>query len=225
MKSFRHSLTLCSLIAVALFGLVPHAGLAAQPDKARAAESAKVQKGPATAEIGHNWEVLAHLEKWPHCKNLAEVKAAKRKGFKPAEIREEHGNALLTAGITRLLNLLIGTASTQAYDATHCRIGVGNGTTAVSASDTDLSAAAGSTNRWFQLVSGAPTVSTNTVTFTAAFASADGNFAWNEYGIDLGTASGNTVSAPLLNRKVPASSLGTKASGSTWTFSVTITIT
>lgn len=137
------------------------------------------------------------------------------------ETIEADGNALLNAGIQRLEDLLIG-AGGQAFDATHCRIGVGNGTTAVTAADTDLSAAAGSTNRWFQLVSGAPSRSGQTLTFTATFATGDGNFAWNEWGIDAGTASGNTVTAPMLNRKVV--SLGTKTSAASWAFTVTIVI-
>jgi hypothetical protein len=57
------------------------------------------------------------------------------------------------------------------------------------------------------------------------FGTADGNFAWQEWGIDIGTAtvsSGNTVNAVLLNRKVASN--GTKASGQTWTATATITI-
>ncbi len=136
------------------------------------------------------------------------------------------GNLLTTAGLVRLLNLLIGTAATQAFDATHTRIGVGNGSTAAAVGDTDLSASAGSTNRWFQLVSGAGSVTTGPptkVSFSATFGTSDGNFAWQEFTVDQGTASGNTVTAPMLNRKVQ--SLGTKVAGSTWTMTVEITLT
>lgn len=133
------------------------------------------------------------------------------------------GNLITNAGWTRLMNLLTNQGATQALDATHARIGAGNGSTAEAYTDTDLSAAAGSANRWFQLVSGAGTLGTRTLSFSASFGTADGNFAWAEFGIDFGTASGNTVTAPLFNRKV--SSQGTKASGQTWTATATITFT
>jgi len=133
------------------------------------------------------------------------------------------GNLITNAGWTRLMNLLTNQGATQALDATHARIGAGNGSTAEAYTDTDLSAAAGSANRWFQLVSGAGSLGTRTLAFSATFGTSDGNFAWNEFGIDFGTASGNTVTAPLFNRKV--SSQGTKASGQTWTATATITFT
>lgn len=136
---------------------------------------------------------------------------------------EHHGNLVLNAGWTRLMNLLTNQGATQAYDATHCRIGAGNGSTAAAYTDTDLSASAGSANRWFQLVSGAGTLGTRTLAWSASFGTADGNFAWAEFGIDAGTASGNTVTAPLLNRAV--SSQGTKVSGQTWTATATLTFT
>lgn len=134
----------------------------------------------------------------------------------------DEGNLSLNAGIARLGSLLIGGGG-QAYDGTHTRLGVGNGTTAVVNTDTDLSAAAGSTNRWFNLADATyPSFASQTLTVKSTFASGDGNFAWNEWGIDNGTANANTVTAPLLNRKVPASSLGTKGSGASWAFTVTI---
>jgi hypothetical protein len=83
---------------------------------------------------------------------------------------------------------------------------------------------AGSANRWFQLVSGVGTLGTRTLAFSATFGTADGNFAWNEFGIDQGTASGNTVTAPLFNRKAGIAQ-GTKAAGQTWTATATITFT
>lgn len=132
------------------------------------------------------------------------------------------GNLITNAGWTRLMNLLTNQGATQALDATHARIGVGNSNTAEAYTDTDLGAAAGSANRWFQLVSGAGTLGTRTLSWSATFASADGNFAWNEFGIDQGTASGNTVTAILFNHKAGIAQ-GTKASGQTWTATATIT--
>lgn len=138
------------------------------------------------------------------------------------ETTELVGNLITNAGWTRLMNLLTNQGATQALDATHARIGVGNSSTAEAYTDTDLGAAAGSANRWFQLVSGAGTLGTRTLSFSATFGTADGNFAWAEFGIDFGTASGSTVTAPLFNHKAGIAQ-GTKASGQTWTATATLT--
>jgi hypothetical protein len=141
---------------------------------------------------------------------------------RPYLTTEVEGNLITNAGWTRLMNLLTNQGATQALDATHARIGAGNSNTAEAYTDTDLGASAGSANRWFQLVSGAGTLGTRTLAFSATFGTADGNFAWNEFGLDFGTASGNTVTAPLFNHKAGIAQ-GTKASGQTWTATATIT--
>jgi hypothetical protein len=148
-----------------------------------------------------------------------------RLGVRPYLSTEVVGNLITTAGWTRASNLLTNQGATQALDATHTRIGAGNGGGTAAAGDTDLSAAAGSSNRWFQLVSGAGTVSTNTLAFSATFGSADGNFSWTEIGVDVGnTSSGNTVAALLYNHKTSIAQ-GTKANGQTWTCTLTFTYT
>ena len=145
-------------------------------------------------------------------------------GIEPYSVTQTTGNLVTNAGYSRIGNLFTAQGATQAFDAAHCRIGAGNGVTAVAYTDTDLSAAAGSANRWFQLVSGVFTIGgTRTWTVAATFGISDGNFTWNEFGIDQGTASGNTVTAILLNHAL--SSQGTKASGQIWTATATITWT
>lgn len=137
------------------------------------------------------------------------------------------GNLITNNGWTRLMNLLTAQGGTQALTSTATRIGVGNSNTAEAYTDTDLGAAAGSANRWFQTVSGSGTLGTRTLSFSASFGTADGNFAWNEFGIDVGTptvSSGNTVNALLFNHKAGIAQ-GTKASGQTWTATATITFT
>jgi len=133
------------------------------------------------------------------------------------------GNLLTTAGIGRLVTLAnAGTGNLVA--STTARVGAGNGGGTAAIGDTDLSAAAGSANRWFQTCT--VTTPSNVLTFAATFGTADGNFAWTEFGIDIGTAtvsSGNTVNAVLLNHKTSIAQ-GTKASGQTWTATATITI-
>lgn len=148
-----------------------------------------------------------------------------RLGARPYAVSRVLGNLITTAGWTRLMSLLSATGSTQALTSTAVRIGVGDGSTAEAYADTDLAAAAGATHRYFQPVSGAASLGTRTLAFAATFGTADGNFAWNEFGIDVGTPSvsgGTTVNALLFNRKAGIAQ-GTKASGQTWVATATIT--
>ena len=75
-------------------------------------------------------------------------------------------------------------------------------------------------NRYAQLVSGAPTLSTNQAQFVGVFGTTHGNHAWSEWGVGTGGAATNRQAAPpphLLDHAVPAGGLGTKTSASTWT--------
>jgi hypothetical protein len=163
------------------------------------------------AREGIAWLPKVTLEKWDDSE-------AHDRGEAPDSVEHYEGNLLMTAGATRLLSLLIGTGG-QAYDATHSRIGVGDSTASESAAQTDLQG----TNKYFKLVDATfPSVTSATATWKSTFGSAQGNFAWQEWGIDVGTADGATVTAPLLNRKVQ--SFGTKGSGTTWSLTVAISI-
>ena len=146
---------------------------------------------------------------------------------RPYSVTETTGNLITNAGYSRIGNLFTNQGATQAADSTHTRIGAGDGVTAVAYTDTDLSAVAGSTHRFFQPVSGAFTIGgTRTWVVAATFGTADGNFAWAEFGIDVTAgvaAGGTTVGALLLNHALSAQ--GTKASGQTWTATATITWT
>ncbi len=147
--------------------------------------------------------------------------------IRPYSVSQVVGNLITNAGWTRLMNLLTATGSTQALSSTAVRIGVGNSNTAEAYTDTDLGASAGSSNRWFQPVSGAGSLGTRTLAFSASFGTSDGNFAWNEFGLDVGTptvSAGNTVAALLFNHKAGIAQ-GTKAAGQTWTATATITFT
>lgn len=148
-------------------------------------------------------------------------------GIRPYLTTSVEGNLITNAGWTRLMNLLTAQGGTQALSSTATRIGAGNGSTAEAYTDTDLAAAAGSANRYFQPVSGSGSLGTRTLAFAATFGTSDGNFAWNEFGIDVGTptvAGGTTVNALLFNRKAGIAQ-GTKASGQTWTATATLTFT
>ena len=134
----------------------------------------------------------------------------------------ENCNMVLQAGWVALLGGIAGTSITTKWSSTVGRIGIGDSSTAAAYAQTDLQA---STNKFYQLVSGAPTIATGsapaTLTFTAVFAGGNANYAWQEFVCDEGTAS-NTgpVVATCLNRGVSAQ--GTKAAGQTWTATATI---
>lgn len=139
---------------------------------------------------------------------------------KPYEVIEAEGNLLTTVGLNRLTNLLIG-GGAQALTSTAVRLGVGDDTTAAAVTDSDLST---TTNQYYRVMDATyPQQANDVVTFKATYSTGDANFAWNCWGIDVGTptvSSSGTVNALLFNRKV--ASLGTKSSG-TWTLTVTIT--
>ena len=144
-------------------------------------------------------------------------------GVKPYSVTvDENCNMILQAGWVALLGGIAGTSITTKFGATVGRIGVGDSATAAAYAQTDLQA---STNKYYQLVSGAPAIATGsapaTLTFAAVFGTAVANFAWAEFISDEGTAS-NTgpVVATCLNRGVSAQ--GTKAAGQTWTATETI---
>lgn len=147
-------------------------------------------------------------------------------GIDPYEDNTVMRNLLTTAGLGRITSLITG-AGGQALTNTSGRIGVGNGVGTAAVGDTDLSAAAGTANRYFQPFDATyPTTSGGVITAQATFASANGNFAWNEFGIDIGTPTvtgGATVNAVLLNHKTSIAQ-GTKTSGQSWTASATITL-
>lgn len=188
---------------------------------------------------GLQWHATAQVEKWDpdtvawaqeHSGLLTPSGAQLTELVEPDDLVVVEHNLLVNAGIGRLEDLLIGVASIAAYTNATARLGTGNGTTAAAATDTDLSASAGASNRWFQAMDATfPSRSAQTLTFKATFASGDGNYAWNEWGIDGGGASSAVVgtngasTAALLNHKSSAA-LGTKVSGAVWAFTATVVI-
>lgn len=187
------------------------------------------------SDQGIKWFPRAFVEKWDAdqtewVKGKTGLLAPTARDFhalnvKPVDTARDEGNLLTTAGLTRISNLIVA-AGGQGLTATSGRIGVGNGAGSAVIGDTDLGAAAGSSNRFFNPLDSAPSVSAGVITLISTFASANGNFAWNEWGVDIGTptvTTGTTVNATLLNHKTSAA-LGTKASGASWAFTVTITL-
>lgn len=173
------------------------------------------------------WTPVATVEKW----TAEQVQNAEKNGIPlsdivPASIEKFEGNLLTTAGVTRIMSLLAG-AGGQAADATHTLLGVGDTATAATTADTALGATAGSTHQyWMPMDATYPSVSGGVLTAKSTWASADGNFAWNEWGLQItssaaaaGAAAGAGI---LLNHKI--ATMGTKASGSVWALTVTVTL-
>lgn len=154
------------------------------------------------------WNVEAVVEKWDRA-------GEREAGLPPDDVVSARDNLLLNEGINLLLDLLIG-AGGSAYTNGNAYVGVGDSSSSAAAAQTGLQA---SSNKDYQpMEAGYPSRSGQTVTFRSIWGSAEGNFAWNEWTI----ANGNSDSSTNLNRKV--ASLGTKASGSEWTLTVTITV-
>lgn len=145
--------------------------------------------------------------------------------LRPVDEAHDEGNLLTTVGLNRIGSLVIAGGG-QGMSNTATRLGVGNGAGSAAVGDTDLGAAAGSSNRWFMTMDATfPSQSNGVITAKASFATGDGNFAWNEWGLDIGTptvSASATVNSPLVNHKTSAA-LGTKVSG-TWVLTVTITL-
>lgn len=148
----------------------------------------------------------------------------------PDALVEGDGNVLTSLAAARMAALFIG-ESVQAMTTTRTVCGVGNSSTAAAASQTDLQAAAGSTNRWFQGADpGYPSRSGAVLTVKSTFLGGDGNFAWNEWCLAIATAAPvassvfatATTSGIMVNRKVETT-WGTKNSGEVWVLTGTLT--
>jgi hypothetical protein len=131
---------------------------------------------------------------------------------RPYEVIEKEGNLLLNSGIDEMWDLITGDSSNH-FDSTYARIGVGDSSTAAGASQTDLQAATNKTYKGME--SGYPASTSQQATFKASFGESEANYAWNEWVVK------QSASGKCLNRKVE--SLGTKTSG-TWTLEVTVTL-
>ena len=122
-------------------------------------------------------------------------------------------------GLTNAFRDAIAAAVTggafTAFNNSNARIGLGDSSTAFAASQTDLQAASNKLRKAMDATY--PQVSSNVITFKSTFGSSDANYAINEWAIFNAASSGT-----MMSRKVE--SLGTKASGSTWVVTATITL-
>ena len=126
----------------------------------------------------------------------------------------EAENIFLTVGINEIWKLATGQSTATFTNAT-ATIGIGDSATAAAAGQTDLQAA---TNKTYKAMAATyPTVpSAGAVQFQSVFASADANYVWNEFVVRQGT------SLICIDRGVQA--MGTKASGTSWTATITLSM-
>jgi hypothetical protein len=154
----------------------------------------------------------------------------RRLGVRPYSETEHVGNLIMNTAWGQLITSYFGTYTAPTkFSATVGRIGIGIATSPAAAyTDTDLSAAAGGANRLFKFCAAAPTstltLATRSLAWTATFQAADAVFAWNEFGIDQGTADGTTVVAQFINHATSIAQ-GTKGSSQIWTANATLTFT
>jgi hypothetical protein len=157
-------------------------------------------------------------------------------GVAPYAVTEWHGNLITQAGWAAFIAGPFGTTPTK-FSATAGRIGIGSGTGPAVATDTALGSVAGlsgSGSNW-KLTGSNPVVNTGvtpcTFVHTVAFGVNDAIGPWNEFAVDIGTASSTagtpvvTATAPMYNHSAASGLAGTKAVSQTWTATVTLSFT
>jgi hypothetical protein len=154
------------------------------------------------------------------------------------------GNIFVSAGLTNLISLwlgLTGAAVNPLRDASTGTsvVGIGTGTTAAATTDTTLISNGGSS--WYQgfdATSFGTTSQPGVIVATATIASANANFAWQEWGwftgsgvVTPGSNGGTAAGSPFavgnswcMNNHKTSVALGTKASGSSWVFSTQFSV-
>jgi hypothetical protein len=188
---------------------------------------------------GIKWQPHARIEKYDaadvveltrvlgHEPSAEELRAL---GADP-RILEVSGNLLTTAGLSRITSLIIGGGGTT-FSNGNAAVGVGTSSTGELVGNTALGGDGNaSTARYNAADATYPSASNGVITVQATFDSGEANFAWNEWcwviapatiteGATL--ASLSSGSEVMINRKV--ASMGTKASGASWVFTTTVTL-
>lgn len=131
--------------------------------------------------------------------------------FKPYDELNFKENLLLNEGINELWKLAASTGAVK-WDSSNAYLGVGTSATGAQATDTGL---LGTVK--YVLVDSV-TVTNQSCAWVGTYQSADANFAWEEITI----SNTNSNSGKNLNRK--CQTMGTKASGTVWVATLTITL-
>lgn len=201
--------------------------------------SAKARFDLFTPESVEECRVALGLDREPIGPELLAWAEATRGEARGDEVHLSDGNTMTRLGRRRNIALYSGDTATasQALNAAHMRIGLGDSSTPTVDTDTDLGAAAGATHRQFKTVdsvTGGSGASSGVMTVVATFGSTVANFVAgvNEWGIDGGTVDGTTVTADtastpgLQNHKITSPApIFTKSTGAVVAFTGVITLT
>jgi hypothetical protein len=137
------------------------------------------------------------------------------KRFERYEILRFEGNLLLNEGINEAWKLIANTGGTK-FDHTNAYIGVGTDSTAAVATQTGLNPVVSGSEQYN--INDSVTVTNQSTAWVATFASGDANFHWQE----ITVCNTSADAGKNLNRKVQ--DMGTKASGTSWVATLTITL-
>lgn len=183
------------------------------------------------SQDGFRWRCDSRVEKYHG--GIADVQAGK---IEPYDVLDIPGNLLLIGGadviwlgMKALLTATTGQKNTY-FNNANAALLIGNSVTAAASSQTDLQASSGASNRWVQGMdatfpthtTGATASTTTKILFKATVSSANGNFAWAEWGVGNKVSQAKAYPGRLLNRKVQA--LGTKTSAGVWALTVTLSL-
>ena len=140
-------------------------------------------------------------------------------GKPPYKIEEWEGNVALNIGLQCLLDTIGGyTATTWGGAITF--LGVGDNTSAESATATALLSASGPTSQLYLALDATtyPTRASQTLTWQSTATAAQANFAWNEFTVSTNNA--NLTGIKLIRK---LSQQGTKVSGQIWQLQIAVT--
>jgi hypothetical protein len=143
-------------------------------------------------------------------------------------LEDPHSNLLTTVGLNRITSLIIGGGGTSLAHAT-CLVGVSTSTTAATVADTILGADGSGNAQYVVADTSFPTQTNGVISSQSTFTSSLANFAWGDWGLVAATGATNSVtfaatgtSPVLINHKVQ--SQGTKVSGASWVFQLSLTL-
>lgn len=177
------------------------------PDHSRARETPYIHAASAPIHEEARVVGLYKLE-------LFDVSRSGLRAPTPHEILE-FNNLLTNAGGALAEDLLIGAGGTVFSNA-NAYIGVGNGTTAVSAAHTDLQ---GASKTRKAMNSTFPSRASQTLTFKSTFGTSDANYSWEEMAVFNASSVGTMLSRALVSAPFTKTSSLSIDATFTWTLS------
>lgn len=145
------------------------------------------------------------------------------KGIKPYGMARGLNAFMRATGNKSLWGRLTGITAPTLFDNTNAKLGVGDSSTAVTVTQTNLQAATNKVAKamvaTYPQINGSP--NDNQAVFRSDFNNGEGEFAWNEFG----TFNGALGTGDMFNRGLFSPSPGTKGAGVTWTLTETLTNT